>query len=238
MPDTGTMPQHNKATLGLLAAWVLLVPLIVFCYRHIDRPLALWLEAQQSRQWLLLDWPHQIVDVFVWSLPLIFFLWGIAWWRRQRVSWLKIVFDAALSLAVVLAVKAPVKALFGRTWPDTFYHNNPSYLDHGVYGFLPLQWQVAYWAFPSGHTAQIIAITVAVALHKPNWAWIFAVPSLFVMADLVALNFHWLSDVLAGVLLGASVAFVVKHVAIVDQLDQWRERRFRDQQPRQSSRQR
>ena len=146
--------------------------------------------------------------------------------------------NAGASLAVVLAVKAPVKALFGRTWPDTFYHNNPSYPDHGVYGFLPLQWQVAYWAFPSGHSAQIIAITVALALHKPKLAWFFAPLSVIVMGDLVALNYHWLSDVLGGILLGASVAFIVKQLAFLDQLDQWRARRARDQQPRHSSRQR
>jgi membrane-associated phospholipid phosphatase len=234
MPDTTKQRNRSNAALWLAAAWLVLVPAIVYCYQHVDRPLALWLHSHQSRQWPALNWPHQLVDVFVYSLLLVFIGCGIALWRQRNTRWLPTIFDAALSLAVVLALKAPVKALFGRTWPDTFYHNNPSWLDHGVYGFLPLHWQVAYWAFPSGHTAQIVAISTAAILHKPKLAWIFLPFSLFVMADLVALNFHWLSDVLAGVLFGASVAFVVNRLDMTGQLQQWRAGRLR-QQPRHSS---
>lgn len=232
MTDTRHLPPRNTrdtAALWLGAVWLMLLPAIVYCYRHIDRPLALWFDARQSRTWPVLDWPHQISDIFVYALPLLFFICGLWLWRQQQRRWLSIVFDTAMSIAVVLAVKAPVKALFGRTWPDTFYHNNPSYLDHGVYGFLPLQWQVAYWAFPSGHTAQIVAITTVAMLHKPKLGWIFVPLSVFVMADLVALNFHWLSDVLAGVLLGASVAFVVHRLDMVSQLQQWRAQRLQSQ---------
>lgn len=222
------MPHENHSSGNLwwlAAAWVLLLPAIVYSYRHVDRPLALWLEAQHSRRWPLLDWPHQIVDVFVYALPLVFAMCAVLLWRQRYSTWLTWVFDAALSLAVVLALKAPLKALFGRTWPDTFYHDNPSYLDHGVYGFLPLQWQVAYWAFPSGHTAQIVAITTATILHVPRLAWIFVPLSLVVMSDLVALNFHWLSDVLGGVLFGASIAVVVNRLAVPQQLLQWQRQR-------------
>jgi membrane-associated phospholipid phosphatase len=223
--NTTKKNQASNSFWWLAIAWALLVPAIVYCYNHVDRPLALWLDAQQSRHWPLLGWPHQFVDVLVYSLPLIFIGCGIVWWRQNRSHWLAVVFDASLSLAVVLALKAPLKALFGRTWPDTFYHNNPSYLDHGVYGFLPLHWQVAYWAFPSGHTAQIVAIGTAAIFHKPKLGWLFVPLSLFVMADLVALNFHWLSDVLGGVLFGASIALVVTRLATITQLDQWRARR-------------
>lgn len=203
-------------------AWAVLIPAIVYCYNHIDRPLALWLDSNHSRSWPVLNWPHQFSEVFVYSLPLVFLACGIAAWRQKYSPWLTTIFDAALSLAVVLAVKAPLKALFGRTWPDTFYHNNPSYLDHGVYGFLPLHWQVAYWSFPSGHTAQVVAISAALLLHKSKLAWIFVPLAIFVMVDLVALNFHWLSDVLAGVLFGASVAFAMTRLDMIGQLQQWR----------------
>jgi membrane-associated phospholipid phosphatase len=240
MPDTRSLARGvsaNQILLWLAATWLLLVPAIAWCYRHADRPLALWFEARQSSQWPLLYWPHRIVDVFVFSLPLIFIVCSIAWWRQRGSATLRPVFDAAMALAVVLAVKAPVKALFGRTWPDTFHGNNPSYLEHGVYGFVPLQWQIAYWAFPSGHAAQIVAITVALALHQPRLTWLFAPLSVFVMADLVALNYHWLSDVLAGVLLGASAAVLVQQLDFIGQLDEWRERR-RAQRCRASSMQR
>lgn len=228
MANCNNMPTQDRrghSAWWLAAMWVALLPAIVYCYRHIDQPLALWLYAQNSRSWPVMGLPQHFADVLVYSLlPMVVFC-GVAFWRAGRSRWLETLFDACLSLAIVLAVKTPVKALFGRTWPDTFYHNNPSYLDHGVYGFLPMQWQVAYWAFPSGHTAQIVAVSTAAILHEPKLGWLFVPLSAVVMIDLVAMNYHWLSDVLGGVLLGASIAFVVKHLAMMTQLDQWRLRR-------------
>src|SRR5262245_14878292 len=108
MPDTKipTQASHRSSTLWLAVAWLLLVPAIVYCYRHIDRPLALWFHAQQSRQWPILSWPHQISEIFVYLLPLIFIACGVWWWRQQYLRVLPVVFDAAMSLAVVLAVKS------------------------------------------------------------------------------------------------------------------------------------
>jgi membrane-associated phospholipid phosphatase len=227
MTNTHSMPTADKRSYGSLwlgALWVVLLPAIIYCYQHVDKPLALWLHARDSRHWPVLNQPHRIADLLVYLLLPALIVCSVAWWRRYEGRWLQITFDACLSLAAVLIVKTPVKALFGRTWPDSFYHNNPSYLDHGVYGFLPLQWKVAYWAFPSGHTAQIVAVSAAVMLHEPKLGWIFVPLSTFVMIDLVAMNYHWLSDVLAGVLLGASIAFVVKRLVMMGQLDQWRAR--------------
>lgn len=211
-----TAPDHylahdRQATLAsvLAALWLALVPATVYSYRHLDRPIADWLDAVNAAAWPVLGWPHSVMDLILALLPLTLLLCLWQWWRRQHPPWLACAIDSCAALLLVLALKTPLKALFGRTWPATFYHDNPSYLEHGVYGFAPLMWQVAYWAFPSGHSAQICALALILAWHYPRARGVLALMSLAVMGDLVLLNYHWLSDVIGGALFGCTAALLV-----------------------------
>lgn len=69
-------------------------------------------------------------------------------------------------------------------------------------------------SFPSGHTTTAASLAIALALAFPRaWAWVLA--SLWIVAMALSRNYllvHWLSDVVAGALLGASVALLVSGV--------------------------
>jgi undecaprenyl-diphosphatase len=66
-------------------------------------------------------------------------------------------------------------------------------------------------SFPSGHTTTAAAVTVALLIAFPRvWAWVLAAAWIPLMA--ISRNYlmvHWLSDVIAGAVLGASVAILV-----------------------------
>lgn len=66
-------------------------------------------------------------------------------------------------------------------------------------------------AFPSGHTTTAAAITIAFAIAFPFvWSRVLAAVWIPLMGvSRTYLLVHWLSDVLAGALLGASVALLV-----------------------------
>jgi len=213
-----TTSRLISPALLLLAAWLLLPGAIVYCQSHLDRRIADWLATTQGLSWPLLGWPHRLADVLVAVLPLMVLLCAHQLWRRRTPPWLGCAIDGSASLALVLALKTPIKALFGRTWPTTFFEGNPSYLEHGVYGFQPLSWQVAYWAFPSGHAAEITAVAVAAAWYYPRAAWWMLLLSLVVMADLVLLNYHWLSDVIGGALFGLTAALLVRRLQLPQRL--------------------
>ncbi len=70
---------------------------------------------------------------------------------------------------------------------------------------------VASDSFPSGHVTTAAAITIAVAILFPRaWAFILAGVWISLMAfSRTYLLVHWLSDVVAGAVLGASVALIV-----------------------------
>jgi undecaprenyl-diphosphatase len=69
-------------------------------------------------------------------------------------------------------------------------------------------------AFPSGHTTTAAAVTIALLIAFPRvWAWVLAAAWIPLMA--ISRNYllvHWLSDVIAGAVLGASVALVVSGI--------------------------
>lgn len=66
-------------------------------------------------------------------------------------------------------------------------------------------------AYPSGHATAAAALTVAVALAFPAvWSWTLATAWILLMAaSRTYLLVHWLTDVAAGAILGASIALVV-----------------------------
>jgi len=95
-----------------------------------------------------------------------------------------------------------VKVVVGRARPKLLFAD-------GVYGFTWGALQADYWSFPSGHASNIAALAVALFLLWPRGAVFYAVAALLVMASRVIITAHYPSDVLAGAVLGASVAWLV-----------------------------
>ena len=116
----------------------------------------------------------------------------------------------AITVLIAVALKEQIKVLAGRTWPETWTANNPSYIKDGIYGFFPLQglWTGgrAYHSFPSGHMTAISAAAVSLALILPRWCWLAPIPVALVAIGMIGTNYHWVSDLIAGTALGSAVA--------------------------------
>jgi len=98
-----------------------------------------------------------------------------------------------------------LKGLFGRTWPESWLGDNPSWIRDGVFGFFPFHGGLAWTSFPSGHTTTITATAAILWVVCPElkvaWAALVAV----VVTGLIAGNYHFVSDVIAGLYLGAGI---------------------------------
>ncbi|MGV8895375.1 MAG: phosphatase PAP2 family protein [Rhodoglobus sp.] len=74
-----------------------------------------------------------------------------------------------------------------------------------------------FTSFPSGHATSAAAITIALLIAFPHvWSRVLAAVWIPMMA--ISRNYllvHWLSDVVAGAVLGASVAFLVAAIVRV-----------------------
>ncbi len=115
----------------------------------------------------------------------------------------------AIAILIAIALKEQLKFVFGRTWPETWTGNNPSYIRDGVYGFFPLKgWGAgrAYHSFPSGHMTAVSVAAVSIGLNWPRWRWVATLPVALVAIGMIGANYHWVSDLIAGTFLGAAVA--------------------------------
>lgn len=70
--------------------------------------------------------------------------------------------------------------------------------------FVTLQYDL--YSFPSGHAARLAALAVSAAYFYPPAAWLLAGVALSVAAARVAVGIHYVSDIAAGLTVGALVA--------------------------------
>jgi len=110
----------------------------------------------------------------------------------------------ACAIIVAAALCAQAKILFGRTWPETWVNNNPSWFGNGVFGFFPFTDSRGFASFPSGHTTVVAAFAGAVWRLWPKLRWVGVLATALVAIGLLGANYHWLSDIVAGAVLGGA----------------------------------
>ena len=102
-----------------------------------------------------------------------------------------------------------LKRAFGRTWPETWVNHNPSWIDNHVFGFFPFHGGPGWASFPSGHmfaTAGLLGVPwLLLPRLRPLWAVLIALMAI----GLYTMDYHFVSDIIAGTGLGAAVATVV-----------------------------
>ncbi len=176
----------------------------------LDRSVALWFKAQGDAS----------MDVFrtlslpgdsVWYLvgggigaPLAFLLARRAVGPARDSLLLLTSRLAFLFLAVASTGLAAdlVKILVGRARPRHLFSDELMALAPGA---LTSSW----WSFPSGHATTIGAVAVVLALLLPRLAWVWAALALVVAVGRIGATAHFVSDVIAGLWLGAIGATLV-----------------------------
>jgi membrane-associated phospholipid phosphatase len=178
-------------------------------YEWLDRPIALFFHKTVARPEMFakLTWaPDPMVPLAV----IVFVALGLMNLSGRVLSRLQ---NCALlvSLSVIVAelTKAQLKLMFGRTWPDTFRDNNPSFLRDDVYGFNFFHGGPAYASFPSGHTAVTCAVMSVLWVYYPAWRPLYAAAILAVAVGLIGANYHFVSDVIAGGFVGVSSGWIL-----------------------------
>ena len=78
-------------------------------------------------------------------------------------------FVCSLSVLFTEATKNALKFIFGRTWPETWTHNNPSFIRDGEFGFHFMHGGAAYQSFPSGHMAALFTVISVLWIRYPRF---------------------------------------------------------------------
>ena len=191
-----------------LASFVLTVVLVVICYVWIDRPVALL--AHDVHRLDLLDPLLRRVPVAAAPLAgLALLVLAVRALTKRPLTRLHVVILlCAVSLFVAEGLKTYLKNAFGRTWPESWMGPNISFIRDGVYGFNPFHGGPAYTAFPSGHIAAVCAVVSVLWVWYPKFRPLYALFVVLTAIALVGSNFHFVSDVIAGIFLGTSVGWI------------------------------
>lgn len=116
------------------------------------------------------------------------------------------------ALLIAFVIKEGLKILFGRTWPETWVNHNPSFFGDGTYGFFPFHGGAGYMSFPSGHTTMMATLAGALWVLVPQLRWLGVALVIAVAVGLLGADYHWLSDILAGGVLGVTTGLVAAKI--------------------------
>lgn len=170
----------------------------LFCVGFVDRPVALYFHAHQSFRLVF----QACASPSLLALPAAGACLLYAIMQRLRggepVNRLWLVMSIATLAGT--AAKDELKWIFGRPWPSTW-------LDDGTYGFHPFINSILFGGFPSGHTSYISAPLCVLWVMAPRFRWLWGGVIGLVMFGLVAANYHFVGDVLAGLLTGMGCAW-------------------------------
>jgi len=150
----------------------------------------------------------------VWAVLLILLPTLVFATRAARPTFdLRAVMLIGSSFVLASTVKMLLKVSFGRTWPETWIHDNPSLIRDGVYGFFPFHGGSGWSAFPSGHMTVVMSFVVIACHLWPRFAPLWIALAGGAALGLVGMNFHFISDVIAGGYVGSASAAVVLWLA-------------------------
>lgn len=129
---------------------------------------------------------------------------GIAWYAL--IIALPFVYGRpALRPAIVMALTGIAGVALYRALKQTFVRERP-FITHPAIdcAAVPLD----RYSFPSGHTLHAVSFTWQAVAHFGDLGWILVPFACLVAASRVVLGLHYVSDVLAGALIGALLAQV------------------------------
>ncbi len=206
------MPEYRKLLRRTAIAVALCIVAVLVCYFWIDRPVAFLVHRHHINElpgfrWLTYPPPQ----LQTWSpLVLMVLLVRRAW--GPFVHWQQVLLVACVSLIVADGFRISLGDVCGRYWPETWFHNNPSLIGNSTYGFHPFQRGGDIGSFPSGHAARILSFATVWFIAVPRSRVTGVVLSTAMLVSLVAMNYHFVSDVIAGSVLGWIVATYAAHL--------------------------
>src|SRR3954467_3176516 len=179
---------------------------VLICYFWIDRPVAFFVYDHHINNIAVFRWlTYPPPEVQNWSaLVLALLVVRRAW--GPFLQWQKVLLVACISLIVADDFRISLGDVFGRYWPETWTHDNPSLIGTGTYGFHPFQRGDDVGSFPSGHACRILGFAGVWMMAMPGTRAIAMVLAVPMLLSLVAMNYHFVSDVIAGSVLGALIA--------------------------------
>lgn len=191
----------------LLAIAATFAALALICIVTIDQPIARWIASREV--WPVWDRGVALVEVATGVEPsgwigIAVLVGGVLatqlWWRRHARAWLLVALTHLVSRNLMGWLKFSLGRLRPLEWLAHPHSGGHTFFRGGV-------------AFPSGHVVLVASLVVPIVVVWPRLRWLLVAVA-FTMIARVAVDAHFVSDVLAGLALVAAVTWLC--AAIVD----------------------
>jgi membrane-associated phospholipid phosphatase len=206
---------NDLAYRRLLLAMALCAMSVLVCICYLDRPAADFfnLSVRPHAAWTWLN--RLLAPLVVIPVAALLFQFGAGLWLlfgRRLASWTLVPLLYSSGTIWAIAAGFVFKQIFGRGSPD------PTYLAEHLYGFRFLHATEGWSSFPSG--TAIIALTIATitCLGLPRWRQAVSVLAGLTCIGVTVTNGHWLSDVIAGMFIGAFIGWMTVAISSSIQL--------------------
>jgi membrane-associated phospholipid phosphatase len=195
------MPPTRASFLRKLAAAAGCFLAIGCCVKWVDRPAALWAFEHGRHRGIFIAMNYLLFPIMAFvCLRLAGYGIGAIFFGRKSYR-LDTAFGCCLSVAIALTLSETLKVVTGRTGPETF-QGTPSWISDGIYGFFPFHKGLGYAYFPSGHAAITSAFAGVLWTRVPALRGVWLALIVAMTVGLYAADWHWISDIIAGLALG------------------------------------
>ena len=206
-------PEYRRLLLRTLITTALCIAAVLVCYFWIDRPVAFFVYRDHISRFQVFRWlTYPPPELQNWT-PLVLTVLMVRRAWGPFLHWQKVLLVACVSSIVADQFRISLGDVCGRYWPETWTHDNPSLIGNGRYGFHPFQRGDDIGSFPSGHACRILGFATVWLIATPRSRVVVTVLCAPMLVSLVATNYHFVSDVIAGSVLGALIAMYATHLA-------------------------
>lgn len=166
-------------------------------------PGSAWFQLAEAIGTLGLPFPYvgiAILSVLFWFVILVSTRFVIV----ERIVPYRAMFVLFSAIAPWLIARG-LQAVIGRSRPELFF-------SHGIYVFRPFDFSADYSSFPSAHAAVAAAMATTLSLFLPDYRITFFPMAIMVALSRIAAGHHYLSDTIAGIMLGIAIAAALERI--------------------------
>ena len=204
---TGEFSAIKRWLVGMSICALSIIASIIW----IDRPVADFVHGNL----LQLDFVQEIASLMdflaAFAALAMIFLFACGLWTtagRKLARWTELPLSCSWALVWGIAAAEAAKQVFGRSDPDMWTGMNPGEPHLGIYHFNWIHGIHGYESFPSGTTTAATSILAVLWISVPRFRILWAALLAFVVASLLVTNSHFVSDVIAGGFLGATIGWM------------------------------
>ncbi len=193
-----------------LRAWILpifaIIVFITISYFYFDIPIALYFHGiEDSLVVSIASVLTYLGEGIYYIVPsLILFLY----WRKRNPIYGKtalFIFATTASSGIIVNV---LKIFFARFRPKMYFSEQ-------LYGFDWFHTGASMASFPSGHSTTAMGVWFAFALLLPKYRYLLLSIGVLIVSTRIIVTAHYLSDTVAGSLLGVIVTLICYHFIFI-----------------------